>query len=111
MPPNNKTNKSSKYLDIFDQSVNLSKHNNKQAKKIKLVKPKVESNTMNETFAQSQASEKKSEAQKDKQHEEILKKDLIAIKGTIFVCKICGQKSKNQDFIMKHVGTHLKEIM
>ena len=66
---------------------------------------------MNETFAQSQASEKKSEAQKDKQHEEILKKDLIAIKGTIFVCKICGQKSKNQDFIMKHVGTHLKGTM
>lgn len=110
MPPNNKTNKSSKYLDIFDQSVNLSKQNN-QAKKIKLVKPKVEPKTTNETYAHSQVSEKKSEVQKDKKHEERLMKDLISMKGTIFVCKRCGQKSKNQDFIMKHVGTHLKGTM
>lgn len=112
-PLTDKTNTSPKYLDFFHQSVSLSKQNN-QAKKIKLVKPKVESNTnINENYAQSQApeKEKKSEVQKDRQHEEILMKDLISMKGSIFVCKRCGQKSKNQDFIMKHVGTHLKEIM
>ena len=42
-----------------------------------------------------------------KLHEKILK-DLVAVNGAILTCKYCGQKSKNKDFILKHVKTHLK---
>lgn len=84
-----------------DKGVNFPKQISK-AKKITLITPKVESNPC----AQSQAPTKKSEGQIKKQCEDVMFRDLVSINGAIFICKYCGQKSKNKDFILKHVGTH-----
>ena len=88
-----------------DEGVNSLKQISK-AKKITLITPKVEPKTSIDPCAQSQAPTKKSEGQIKKQREDVMFRDLVSINGAIFICKYCGQKSKNKDFIMKHVGTH-----
>lgn len=129
-PLPNKNTTTPSYLDIFDQSVNSPKQINKakkitlitpkvesktttdtwaqinKEKEINLIKPKVESKTNIDTSAQRQAPTKESEGQKKKRREDVMLRDLVSINGAIFICKYCGQKSKNKDFILKHVGTH-----
>ena len=103
-PSSNKTDQTPTYLDILDQSVHYSKQKNK-AKVINSVKPKVEPETnMNE---KSSSTARSNESNMEKLNEKILK-DLVEFNGAILTCKYCGQKSKNKDFILKHVKTHLK---
>ena len=96
-PSSNKTDQTPTYLDIFDQTVDYSKQKNR-TKGIHSVKPKIEPKTnMNDKST--------NESQVEKLHEKMLK-DLVDVYGAILTCKYCGQKSKNKDFILKHVRTH-----
>ena len=101
-PPSNKTDQTPTYLDIFDQTVDYSKQKNR-TKGIPSVKPKVEPKThMNDKRSTPSST---NESQVEKLHEKMLK-DLVDVYGAILTCKYCGQKSKNKDFILKHVRTH-----
>ena len=102
-PPAKVINSTPTFLDILDESVFSSKQTKKAQGDIS-TEQKVESQP-NKIFAKSPDPAKKSERHKEKLQEEMLK-DLIAFNGMIFICKCCGQKSKNKDFILKHVRTH-----